>query len=85
MYTIIKASDIDTSQNAWELMEFSNSVEDILECFILYEYPNTSTLFLSLGSKQIFCCYNSINGFTEIGNICEINVQRYPYRTIRGL
>ena len=51
MYTIIKASDIDTSQNAWELMEFSNSVEDILECFILYEYPNTSTLFLSLGSK----------------------------------
>ena len=51
MYTIIKASDIDTPRNAWELMEFSNSVEDILECFILYEYPNTSTLFLSLGSK----------------------------------
>ena len=31
MYTIIKASDIDTPQNAWELMEFSNSVEDILQ------------------------------------------------------
>ena len=30
MYTIIKASDIDTPRNAWELMEFSNSVEDIL-------------------------------------------------------
>ena len=31
MYTIIKASDIDTPRNAWELMEFSNSVEDILQ------------------------------------------------------
>lgn len=31
MYTIIKASDIDAPQNAWELMEFSNSVEDILK------------------------------------------------------
>ena len=31
MYTIIKASDIDTPQNAWELMEFSNSVEGILQ------------------------------------------------------
>ena len=31
MYTIIKASDIDTPRNAWELMEFSNSVEDILK------------------------------------------------------
>ena len=31
MYTIIKASDIDTPQNAWELMEFSNSVENILQ------------------------------------------------------
>ena len=31
MYTIIKALDIDTPQNAWELMEFSNSVEDILQ------------------------------------------------------
>ena len=31
MYTIIKASDIDTPQNAWELMEFSNSAEDILQ------------------------------------------------------
>ncbi len=31
MYTIIKALDIDTPRNAWELMEFSNSVEDILQ------------------------------------------------------
>lgn len=31
MYTIIKAADIDAPQNAWELMEFSNSVEDILQ------------------------------------------------------
>ena len=31
MYTIIKASDIDTPRNDWELMEFSNSVEDILQ------------------------------------------------------
>ena len=31
MYKIIKASDIDTPQNAWELMEFSNSVEGILQ------------------------------------------------------
>ena len=31
MYVIIKASDIDTPQNAWELIEFSNSVEDILK------------------------------------------------------
>ena len=31
MYTIIKAADIDAPQNAWELMEFSNSVEDILK------------------------------------------------------
>ena len=31
MYTIIKAHDMDAPQNAWELMEFSNSVEDILQ------------------------------------------------------
>ena len=31
MYTIIKAADIDAPQNAWELMEFSNSVEEILK------------------------------------------------------
>ena len=31
MYTIIKTSGIDTPRNAWELMEFSNSVEDILK------------------------------------------------------
>ena len=31
MQTIIKAADIDAPQNAWELMEFSNSVEDILQ------------------------------------------------------
>ena len=31
MYKIIKSQDIDTPQNAWELMEFSNSVEDILQ------------------------------------------------------
>ena len=34
MYTIIKASDIDTPRNAWELMEFSNSVEDILKTWV---------------------------------------------------
>ena len=33
-YTIIKASDIDTPRNAWELMEFSNSVEDILKTWV---------------------------------------------------
>lgn len=31
MYVIIKASDIDAPQSNWELMEFSNSVEDILQ------------------------------------------------------
>ena len=31
MYKIIKSQDIDTPQNAWELMEFSNSVEGILQ------------------------------------------------------
>ena len=31
MYKIIKSQDIDTPRNAWELMEFSNSVEDILQ------------------------------------------------------
>ena len=31
MYTIIKAQNIDAPQNNWELMEFSNSVEDILQ------------------------------------------------------
>lgn len=31
MYKIIKSQDIDTPRNAWELMEFSNSIEDILQ------------------------------------------------------
>ena len=31
MYTIIKAQNIDAPQSNWELIEFSKSVEDILQ------------------------------------------------------
>ncbi len=31
MYVIIKAQNIDAPQNNWELMDFSNGVEDILK------------------------------------------------------
>ena len=31
MYTIIKAQNIDAPQSNWELMDFSNSVENILK------------------------------------------------------
>lgn len=36
MYTIIKAHDIDAPQNTWELMKFSNSVEDILQDWVYF-------------------------------------------------
>ena len=31
MYKIIKSQDIDCSENNWTTMEFSNSIEDILQ------------------------------------------------------